>query len=100
MLRHGFHSPEAQQGGSIQIAHSVHLEGRTPEGGASLAHFLPEVPVDAPERALRCRVAVAGTFLAGLELTRDGSIAVQQEIAWASVHVRRGQGPVPSEAVV
>ena len=70
------------------------------EGGASLAHFLPEVPVDAPERALRCRVAVAGTFLAGLELTRDGSIAVQQETAWASVHVRRGQGPIPSEAVV
>jgi hypothetical protein len=30
MLRHGFHPPEAQQGGSIQIVHSVHPEGRTP----------------------------------------------------------------------
>jgi hypothetical protein len=30
MLRHGFHSPEAQQGGSIQIAQTVHPKGRTP----------------------------------------------------------------------
>ena len=33
MLRHGFHPPEAQQGGSIQIAQSVHPQGRTPESG-------------------------------------------------------------------
>ena len=69
------------------------------EGGAPLVSFLPEVPVDAPERELRCRVAVAGTFLAGLELVRDGSIAVQQDTAWASIQVRRGQGPTSSEAV-
>ena len=67
--------------------------------GAPLVTFLPEVPVDAPERALRCRVAVAGTFLAGLELTRDGSIAVRQEAAWASIQVRRGQGLTLSDAV-
>jgi hypothetical protein len=30
VLRHDFHSPEAQQRGSIQIVHSVHPEGRTP----------------------------------------------------------------------
>ncbi len=70
------------------------------EGARFGGAFCRKVPVDAPERGLRCRVAVAGTFLAGLELTRDGSIAVQQETAWASVHVRRGQGPIPSEAVV
>ena len=62
------------------------------EGGALLAHFLPEVPIDAPEQELRCRAAVAGTFLAGLELTRDGSIAVQQETAWSWIQVRRGEG--------
>ena len=62
------------------------------EEGAALEAFLPE-PFDAPERELRCRTAVAGTFLAGLELTRDGSITVQQEAAWASIQVRRGQGP-------
>jgi hypothetical protein len=33
VLRHGFHSPEAQQRGSIQIAHSVHPQGRTPRWG-------------------------------------------------------------------
>jgi hypothetical protein len=33
MLRHGFHPPEAQQRGSIQIARSVHRQGRTPEDG-------------------------------------------------------------------
>jgi hypothetical protein len=36
MLRHGFHSPEAQQGGSIQIAHPVHPKGRTPKWGTAL----------------------------------------------------------------
>ena len=68
------------------------------EGGASLVHFLPEVPVDALDRELRCRVAVAGTFLAGLELTRDGSINVRQETVWASIQVRQGQGTTASEA--
>ena len=32
MLRHGFHPPEAQQGGSIQITRFVHPQGRTPAG--------------------------------------------------------------------
>ena len=65
------------------------------EEGAALAAFLPEVPGDAPERGLRCRVAVAGTFLAGLELTRDGSMAVEQDKAWAEIRVGRGQGTYP-----
>ena len=55
--------------------------------GAALAAFLPEVALDAPERELRCRVAVAGTFLAGLELTRDGSIIIQQSAAWRSIEL-------------
>ena len=33
MLRHGFHPPEAQQGGSFQIAQSVHPQGRIPFPG-------------------------------------------------------------------
>ena len=61
------------------------------EEGAALAAFLPEVPQDVLKRELRCRVAVAGTFLAGLELTREGSAGVQQERAWATIQVRRGQ---------
>ena len=70
------------------------------EEGAGLGAFLPEVPSDAPDRELRCRVAVAATFLAALELTRDGSVTAQQEMAWASVQLRQGQGLVSSEAVV
>ncbi len=62
------------------------------EGGAPLVNFLPEVPIDAPERELRCRVAVAGTFLAGLELTREGSIGVEQDAAWSFIQVRPAQG--------
>jgi hypothetical protein len=34
MFRHDFHPLEAQQGGSISIAHSVHPQGRTPKGGS------------------------------------------------------------------
>ena len=63
------------------------------EEGAALEAFLPKVATDALDRDLRCRAAVAGTFLAGLELTRDGSIALQQETAWAAIQVRRGQQP-------
>ena len=61
------------------------------EEGVALTAFLPEVPTDAPERDLRCRVAVAGTFLAGLELTRDGSLGLRQETVWATIQVSRGQ---------
>ncbi len=68
------------------------------EEGVALEAFLPEVPTDAPEWELRCRVAVAGTFLAALELTREESIAVQQERAWASIQVRQGQGSSSSDA--
>ena len=64
------------------------------QGGAPLAGFLPEVPIDAPQRELRCRVAVAGTFLAGLELTREGSISLQQETVWATIQVSRGQAVI------
>ncbi len=68
------------------------------EEGAALETFLPDVPTDAPERELRCRVAVAGTFLAGLELTRDGSIAVQQNTSWEAIQIRRGQEATSSQA--
>ena len=59
------------------------------KGGAALAAFLPEVPDDAPERELRCRTAVAGTFLAGLEMAREGCIAVEQDVAWSPIHLRQ-----------
>ncbi len=61
------------------------------EEGAVLEAFLPEVPFDAPERELRCRTAVAGTFLAGLGLTRDGSVIIQQSAAWTPIELRPPQ---------
>ncbi len=57
------------------------------EAGAVLETFLPEVAANAPERELRCRVAVAGTFLAGLELTRDGTAELTQLVEWRSIRV-------------
>ncbi len=70
--------------------------------GAALAAFLPEVPKDAPERELRCRVAVAATFLAGLELARDGTLALDQEAFWVQIQVQRcdllGAGEVVVES--
>ena len=70
------------------------------EEGAGMEAFLPAVPAAAPERELRCRVAVAGTFLAGLELTRDGSVAIEQDVAWSPIQIRRRQGLTSSEAAV
>ena len=57
------------------------------EEGRAFEAFLPEVAFDAPERELRCRVAVAGTFLAGLELTRDGTAELTQVVDWRSIRL-------------
>jgi segregation and condensation protein A len=55
--------------------------------GCPLAAFLPTIPRDAPRRALRCRVAVATTLLAGLELARDGTVWLDQAADWMPIHV-------------
>ena len=63
-------------------------------GGGPLEAFLPPVPAEVPDRALRCRVAVAGTFLAGLELARDSAAELSQTAPWQSIRI--GQpGPAP-----
>ena len=67
--------------------------------GEALAAFLPEVALDALERELRCRTAVAATFLAGLELTRDGTVNVEQETAWSPIQVRRAYGSGTTDPV-
>jgi len=68
------------------------------EEGVALPAFLPERPVAMPDPERWCRAAVASTFLAGLELTRDGTIIVEQDIAWAPIQVRQWQGLSPGEA--
>jgi segregation and condensation protein A len=56
---------------------------------APLAAFLPKIDRDAPTRALRCRVAAATTLVAGLELARNGGVALDQDAGWMSIRVTR-----------
>ena len=57
-----------------------------PDGGP-LASFLPSVGGAGAEKALRCRAAVASTFLAGLELAREGALAADQEQDWGEIRL-------------
>jgi segregation and condensation protein A len=60
--------------------------------GASLERFLPARDADDDRRArpgLRRRSAWASTLLAGLELTRQGDIALAQEDMFLPIHLRR-----------
>ena len=54
-----------------------------------LGAFLPAIPASAPDRDLRCRAALASTFVGGLELARDGVIALRQERAFGQTLVAR-----------
>ncbi|MCB8883919.1 segregation/condensation protein A [Acidisoma cellulosilytica] len=56
-----------------------------PEGGCPLSLFEPAIDAALPDAAFRQRVATASTFLAGLELARDGRIALDQSKAWEPV---------------
>jgi segregation and condensation protein A len=56
--------------------------------GSPLCAFLPHLGAD-PARPLRCRAALASTLLAGLELARDGALALDQEAAWRPIHLHR-----------
>ena len=47
--------------------------------GGPLAIFLPGVDGCGGDKELRCRAAVASTFLAGLELARGGTLQLEQE---------------------
>jgi segregation and condensation protein A len=66
--------------------------------GSLLAAFLPEIPGAEPGNVLRRRAAVSSTLIAGLELARDGALALDQEVAWRPIRVRhRDDGHVPAE---
>ena len=57
-------------------------------GAAELGTFLPAVDASTPERELRCRAALASTFVAGLELAREGALQLDQHRRWEAVIVR------------
>lgn len=60
------------------------LLGQHPTGLA-LERCMPQVPEHAPDRPLRLRAALASTLVAGLELARDGKIAVDQSEPFAPI---------------
>jgi len=67
-------------------------------GGMELAAFLPKiVEADPGRRNLHGRAAVAAIFVAGLELTRDGALTLNQDGLWQPVRftipVRQYQTP-------
>ncbi|MBN8908207.1 MAG: segregation/condensation protein A, partial [Rhodospirillales bacterium] len=64
------------------------LLGVLPDG-SSLQAFLPQLAAEEPDSALRARAALSSTLIAGLELTRDGVLALDQDAAWTPVRVRR-----------
>jgi len=60
-----------------------------PDGG-ELAGFLPPLPRDDPAHRQQARAAVASTFLAGLELARDGTLSLNQDKPFATICFYRG----------
>ncbi|WP_158745247.1 ScpA family protein [Acidisphaera sp. L21] len=61
-----------------------------PEGG-ELRRFLPIIAADVADRALKARAAVASTLLAGLELAREGVLAIDQESDFGLVRLIAGR---------
>ena len=87
------------------LAQLEKLLGTVPDG-SPLTEFLPSIAVDGPARDLRCRSAITGTFVAGLELARGGTLTLQQNNHWQPIAVHRpagamapGQDPASSAAV-
>jgi len=54
--------------------------------------FLPPLGNEEPDSGLRARAALSSTLIAGLELARDGVLALEQDEAWTPVLVRRHDG--------
>ncbi|MBN8906533.1 MAG: segregation/condensation protein A, partial [Rhodospirillales bacterium] len=64
------------------------LLGVLPDG-SPLQAFLPRLGTTPPDGALGARAALSSTLIAGLELARDGVLALDQDAAWTPVRVRR-----------
>ncbi len=58
-----------------------------PEGGG-LETLLPRVDGEGAAQALRCRAALASTFLAGLELARAGTLRLEQPQPWQDIQIQ------------
>jgi len=69
---------------------------RHPRGG-DLALFLPPLSAEGVDRSLTARAALASTFVAGLELARDGAVEVSQSDSFSVVHLHPIVGTAPRE---
>jgi segregation and condensation protein A len=67
------------------LVHMRLLLGQLPEEGKPLAAFLPAISPAVSQKEYLCRAALATTFLAGLELTREGLVAIGQDASWRPV---------------
>ena len=56
-------------------------------GPEPLEAFLPTLPPDAADRAFLAKSAVSSTFMAALELTRDGDLTIEQDAAFREITV-------------
>jgi segregation and condensation protein A len=64
------------------------LLGLLPDG-SPLQAFLPSLGSEKPDSGVRARAALSSTLIAGLELAREGVLALEQDAAWTPVRVRR-----------
>jgi len=74
------------------------LLGVLPDG-SPLPTFLPQLDAEEPDSGVRARAALSSTLIAGLELPRDGVLALDQDAAWTPVRVKRhncGPGDRPA----
>ena len=71
------------------------LLGQHP-GQLALERCLPPILVHTPDRPIRIRAALASTFVAGLELARDGAVVLEQHGPFGPVRLTRS--PVPEAA--
>ena len=55
--------------------------------GAALEGFLPAIANDETHHDLKARAALASTLVAGLELARDGELALRQEEAFSTIEL-------------
>ena len=61
----------------------------------ALERCLPPIPQHAPDRPIRLRAALASSFVAGLEMARDGAVTVQQDIPFGHMSLAL-RSPEPS----
>jgi segregation and condensation protein A len=76
-----FRVPEA-------LARIRDLLATRPEGGP-LESFLPTIAASHPQARLKRRSALSSTLLAGLEMTRDGTAILEQQVPFGTAILRR-----------